>query len=759
MTRHSSLALRVLLCWSLLAVLIVSASSPPPARAAASLELYGTFHALGVIVTIGSGDDPDQDATANVSYRTGSGSYQPGFPLTRISSTRFVGSLFWLQPGTSYDVQVAFTDPDAGPLNGTMVQSTASTRSEIVLPAPSKTYYVTPSGSGTTCNLASPCTLSSAISQVQAGQEVALRGGVYYTGTFTLPRSGSSGAPIVLRSYPGETAILDGSDPTTFTWTAQGGGVYRATVNVADPHLVLANGQRLYPYQTLADLQSLAWGIPGFYASGTSLYVRLAGDANPNTATMNVSRYNYAFQVEQHDIAFVDLTFRYYGQGDYAKAIYFNNASDNLVRGCTFAINDVGIGLKRASGRNVIEDNVFYDADFDFPWDAVKDGSGLETGGITFYDPTTGRGNIIRRNTFHDYFDGFTTCPSDDNGGSTNETDVYENLVYRAGDDGLSADGTCSNVRIWNNSFHDVLVGISFAPIYEGPIYAVRNVIYRTGVGNNNYSGMPFKFNSGYDQSGPMYLFHNTADAALPDNNGFVIHSPGSWTAIIARNNIWAGTDYALYNANPTQPLDLDYDDLYTTLPGELVWWDGLPDRHLNTLAELRTATGQEMHGFNVIPGFANASSGDYTLAASSTLIDKGVYLPGINSGYVGAAPDIGAFEYQGYGFTLNAIPSARAIMPGEATTFALNVQPIGSFTATVVLTATHPSPDLIVNLAPLSIAPPGAATLIVTSSASISTPTWFTIPITATCTGVTQTIGVNLLVGGERVYLPVIRK
>jgi len=140
-------------------------------------------------------------------------------------------------------------------------------------------------------------------------------------------------------------------------------------------------------------------------------------------------------------------------------------------------------------------------------------------------------------------------------------------------------------------------------------------------------------------------------------------------------------------------------------------------------------------------------------------LIDKGVYLPGINSGYVGAAPDIGAFEYQGYGFTLNAVPSARAIMPGEATTFAVNVQPIGSFTATVALTTTRPSPDLIINLAPLAIAPPGTATLIVTGSASISTPTWFTIPVTATSSGVTQTLGVNLLVGGVRVYLPIIRK
>ncbi len=761
MTHLSSLTPRMLLRWSLIAALIIALLPTSPARAAASLELYGTFHAMGVIVTIGIGDDPDEDAVANVAYRTGSGSYQPGFPLTRVSSTRFVGSLFWLQPGTSYDVQVTFNDPDGGPLNGAPVQGTASTRSEITLPTPGKTYYVTPGGSGITCSLASPCALSYAINQAQAGQAIVLRGnsGVYYQGEFTLPRSGSSGAPIVLRSYPGEMAILDGSDPVTFTWASQGNGIYQTTINAPDPHLVLANGQRLYPYQNLTDLNPLKWGIPGFYANGTSLYVRLASDANPNTATMNVSRYNYAFLVEQDNIAFVDLTFRYYGNGSYAKAIYFNNASDNLVRGCTFAINDVGIGLKRDSGRNVIEDNTFYDADFDFPWDAVKDGSGLESGGVIFYDPVTGRGNIIRRNTFHDYFDGFTSCPESDNGGSTNETDVYENLIYRTGDDGLSADGTCSNVRIWGNTFHDVLVGISLAPVYQGPIYALRNVIYRTGVGNNNYSGMPFKFNSGYDQSGPMYLFHNTADAALPDNDGFEIREPGTWKALIARNNIWSGTRYALDNANPTQPLNLDYDDLYTTLSGELAWWDGLSDRHLNTLAELRTATGQELHGFNVLPGFADAAGGDYTLAASSTLIDKGVYLPGINTGYVGAAPDIGAFEYQGYGFTLSSTPSARAIAPGEATTFSVNVQPIGSFTATVALTTSLPSQDLIINLAPLSIAPPGTATLIVTSSSGISTPTWYTILIMATSAEITQTIGINLLVGGERVYLPIIRK
>jgi parallel beta-helix repeat protein len=639
--------MKVILSVSVIApLLVLNLLAPRLSSAATVLELYGTFNSMGVIVNLTAGEDPDQDAVATLSYRlAGTGEYRQGLPLSRVTGDRFVGSLFWLSPDTSYDVRVTFSDPDGAPLNGTTMNGTASTRSEIAIPPPSKSYYVTPSGNGTTCSLASPCSLSTAIDQAQAGQEVVLRGGVYYQGELSLPRSGTAVAPIVIRGYQGETAVLDGADPASFTWQDQGGGVYRATVNAADTHLVMADGKRLYPYQSLADLQNLIWGVPGFFASGTAIYVRLEGNANPSTRTMLVSRFNNAITIGQNFIVIKDLTFRHYGLGDYAKALYYNNASDNLVEGCTFSVNDLGIGIKQDSHRNVIQDNTFFDTDFDWPWDAVKSGSGLETGGIRMYDPMTGQGTVIRRNTFHDYFDGFGACP-DETAGVTNETDVYENLVYNAGDDGVETDGQCSNVRIWGNTFHDVLVGISLAPVYTGPVYAIRNLIYRTGAGNNNYPGTPFKFNSGYDQSGPIFLFHNTADAVLPGSSGLDIKSPGSWKMIYSRNNIWSGTDYAINNANPGQPLDLDYDDLYTTQAGELVWWEGLPDRHLNTIGELRNATGQELHGINAVPAFADPAAGNYSLGSGSQLIDKGVIIPGINDDYAGNAPDVGAFEF-----------------------------------------------------------------------------------------------------------------
>ena len=609
---------------------------------AASMELYGTFHSMGVIVSISASDDPDSDAAAALEYRkSGSGaSYTPGHPLSRVETTRFVGSLFLLDAGTSYDVRVTFTDPD-GLLHNTTVQSAASTRAEVTIPSANNTYYVSPTGGGSSFTLASPGALRDGIDLAQPGDEVVLLGGTYYQGEIDLPRSGTAGAPIVIRGRAGETAELDGADPGTFAWTDEGGYVYSTTLITAGPHLAAAGGKRLYPYQSLADLQTLTWGIPGFFTTGSTLYVRLAGNAHPVGSGVVFSRYNYAFLVERDHIVFKDLTFRHYGRGSWAKAIYFYDADDNLVEDCTFALNDLGIGIKYGSDRTVIQDNEFSDTTFAWPWDAVKTGSELETGGVRFYDPATGRGTVIRDNTFHDYFDGLGVCPSA-TAGVTNETDVYENTLYRLGDDGLETDGQCSNVRIWGNTFYEVLIGISLAPAYTGPVYVFRNLIYNTGRADGVYPGSPFKFNSGYGLSGPMFLYHNTTDAVRAATNGLYIKAPGTWTNILTRNNIWNGTAYALENYNTSQPVDMDYDNLWNGQSGDLVRWDGT---RYATLAAFSSATGLESHGLSLDPGFKDAGAGDYTPDTGSALIDKGVVIPGINDGFNGAAPDVGAFE------------------------------------------------------------------------------------------------------------------
>jgi hypothetical protein len=102
-----------------------------------------------------------------------------------------------------------------------------------------------------------------------------------------------------------------------------------------------------------------------------------------------------------------------------------------------------------------------------------------------------------------------------------------------------------------------------------------------------------------------------------------------------------------------------------------------------------------------------------------------------------------------------------RLIAPGGVATYTLGVGSLGGFTETVSLLAASPSPSLTLGLAPSAVTPPGLATLTVTDTHPGSLPSglWYTLPVTASAGGLTQTTSVGLLVGGTQVYLPVVIK
>ena len=109
--------------------------------------------------------------------------------------------------------------------------------------------------------------------------------------------------------------------------------------------------------------------------------------------------------------------------------------------------------------------------------------------------------------------------------------------------------------------------------------------------------------------------------------------------------------------------------------------------------------------------------------------------------------------------FSLAPRPPSRAIDPGGVATYAINVSVSGGFTDTVYLDASSPSLDLDVDLFPDEMTPPGQVTLVVTDShpGPILWPgQWYAVSISAT-DDITRTSSVSLLVGGVRVYLPLV--
>jgi hypothetical protein len=110
--------------------------------------------------------------------------------------------------------------------------------------------------------------------------------------------------------------------------------------------------------------------------------------------------------------------------------------------------------------------------------------------------------------------------------------------------------------------------------------------------------------------------------------------------------------------------------------------------------------------------------------------------------------------------FTLSLLPAARAIEPGGSTSYQLSTAVHGYWTGSVTVTASSPSPSVTIGLSGSIVNVPGSLTLIVTDTHPIGSPAiWYSIPITATGSGVTHVVHAGLLIGGAKVYLPLVRK
>jgi hypothetical protein len=652
-------------CLTALLLLIPATAAAQNAVAVVSASGYGNFHAGGILLTVSG--DANANATATLEWRAAGGSFAPAPPLERIDTAQFAGSLFGLSPGTSYEVRVAVADPDG--VAGSPVTTAFATRADALAEPTLRTLYVSPSGDdgnpGTSPG-APLRTIQRAADLVQAGDLVLIQPGVYRE-SVTVLASGTAAQPIVFRGSA-SGAVLDGGDAAIaagVAWTPGGGGTWSRVTGFATGHVVTDAG-RLYRYSSLAALQALAAGSPGgLYFDGATLYLKFADSSAPSAHVVHVARLEDGFVVDgQAHVRIENLEIRHYGSGDYGKGVYLRYASDCAVRSCRIhEVGSAGIWVK-GGDRHLLENDEIWDTSIlNWPWPETK-GSSAENNAIVFTDDV-GRGHVVRRNTVHGTFNGIAPCGSAmPPSGVTNETDVYENVLYQHTDDAFEPEGYCANLRFWGNRIQDVHMAFAVAPAAPGPLYLVRNVAWRIGNTRTSqvdgYTASALKINSGYATAvGPLLVYHNTFLTDAPSTDAVALLNPGYSTFIRARNNVIAGTRYAIDKVNPVA-WSGDGDDLYTTDASRLVWWMG---KRYDTLAAFRAATAQELNGISAPPRLAAPASGDFTPQAGSSLVDAGVALPGINDSYAGARPDIGAVEWTGPppALSFRTLPPCRA--------------------------------------------------------------------------------------------------
>jgi hypothetical protein len=197
-----------------------------------------------------------------------------------------------------------------------------------------------------------------------------------------------------------------------------------------------------------------------------------------------------------------------------------HNSERIVVRRCHFKQVQSGITARQNTNGNMsgffVSDNL---VEGKFKWGA--DIPHIEARGIEL----SGEGHQICYNRVLGFKDAIDTAPSP----VCCATDIHHNDVSELYDDGIELDGSERNVRCYENRIANVLQGISVQPVYGGPVYAFRNVLY-------NVQKEPFKMNN--CPSGALFL-HNT----------IVKYGPPAWVATpatiynwVTRNNLYIGT-------------------------------------------------------------------------------------------------------------------------------------------------------------------------------------------------------------------------
>ena len=331
----------------------------------------------------------------------------------------------------------------------------------------------------------------------------------------------------------------------------------------------------------------------------------------------------YGVRVTGSHVHLEDMTIRSSTWG-----IALTNASDVVIRGTVITNVHYGINGRGGANRNLyICDNFLEGRGVHWP----------DTSGRTWnYEGivVTGAGHVICHNTLAGFGDalGLSQPVEIPNRG----IDFYGNDVLWGGDDGIELDYSERNVRAFRNRFGNVAMGISLQPVWGGPVYAVRNLIYNTAIA-------PYKLNQ--EPSG-FFILHNTSI-----RRGWAWLQYGAYVSNFSfHNNLTIGTDRPVYLTPYLQLAGIDYNGW--SPDGEFKF-----DYSWSDFASFSRESPYEAHGrLLTVPVFVTAIAvppmfesfmppPTPMLDAGSNAVDAGRRLPNINDDFIGEGPDIGVLE------------------------------------------------------------------------------------------------------------------
>ncbi len=602
-----------------------------PIAAFLKMDLYANIETVGVMV-----NGTNLPKTAELMYqKNGETNWHSGHPLQRIDSGRLAGSMFGLSPATSYNIKVLG--------GGTEISGSITTQPDELQFTPTAVLYVDDDASaGGDGSKSKPFkTIQEGVNHAVPGTQVLVADGVYRE-AISFPASGTAEGWIQVKAE-GSGAILDGSKTIgADMWTFYKKGLWFARISPSIKYLA-RDSQRYYMYDNLKGMlegrgHNRVAMNEGWYIepNSTKLYVRSLDD--PSSHTWQASSLKSAFDVTGRNWIWIEgFEIQYYGLKD-GCGICAKNASHVVIRNNKIHNLQVGIfinwdGRPDQGNDTRIENNEIYDPSVnEWDWKAVK-ATSMEGTAIVIRGHV---GAIVRGNKLHNFFNGIYTGSSAalENSEIAFDADIYDNQIHHISDDAFEPEGACINQRFRNNTVDTTLVGVSLAPVTQGPVWVMRSLF-------TNYTGTSFKWDLNSD--GIVLIYHNTSWTNANNLNAMSMIHPVHNS--VMRNNIFQGNGYAFEEPfTGSTGHDWNNDNWYTTRdPNDFHFkWEKISYKNI---AELCAKTGLECNGYEDLPGLVNPVDGDFSLLSSSPNVDRGVVIHGVNDDFMGNAPDIGAYE------------------------------------------------------------------------------------------------------------------
>lgn len=582
--------------------------------------------------------DANRNATVAVQFRAvGETAWRPALPLLRIGGENiyrrrenldytvpdgFAGSILNLKQGTEYECQFKLTDPD-GATGQTTQTVKVKTRSE---PQPSK--------EGRTLHVYPPDYQGTKIEPSFTGILQAYYGAGLGDWSVVWER----------RAQPGDTLLVHA-------------GLYKPDrLNYVDPMMAPFEGT----------LSLTLKGTPE-----KPITIKSAGDGEVIFDGDN----NHVFfdvMATAHHI-FDGLTIRNTDVGFMAGRKEVIGAVGLAVKNCRFENIGFGVWTEYAGSSDFyIADNLILGREdrmrlIGWTYPGVMSAGAYGSHGLKSYYgiKVYGPGHVIAHNAiayFHDAI-GISTygTPEKDPERQASSIDIYNNDMHLSNDDFVETDGGVHNIRVFNNrGVNATHGGYSSQPVFGGPVYFIRNLLYHVP------SGVAFKFSA---KPAGLFVYHNTIIGE------HTIRDP--YSNVHYRNNLFLGRDFPnrgiMTWANATNDYSSDYNGFrpnkgvaaqYSWLSpaaGSKIYEPKPTDwKTFATLEELKASTGQEAHGievdFDIFEKMTppdpskrhavyHATDLNFRLKPGSKAVDAAVPIPTVNDEFTGKAPDLGALE------------------------------------------------------------------------------------------------------------------